>query len=70
MGKAADGFLFECDPEKNTECSKTNCHINGGECRHTRKGIYAVDPSKVTMVIPTDGTELGVPSSGTEEDNE
>lgn len=70
MGKAANGFLFLCDPEKNTECSKTNCHINGGDCSHTRKGIYAKDPSKVTMVIPTDGAELGVPSNEKEEEDD
>ena len=23
--------LYYCDPEKNTECSKTNCYINGGK---------------------------------------
>ena len=22
---------FICDPEKNKECCKTNCYINGGE---------------------------------------
>lgn len=24
--------LYPCDPEKNTKCTKTGCHINGGEC--------------------------------------
>lgn len=33
--------LFECDPYKNTDCSKTGCYINGGECRHTRRLKYA-----------------------------
>ena len=32
--------LFECDPEKNTECSKTCCYIIGGECRLTTKPEY------------------------------
>lgn len=54
MGKAADGFLFECDPSKNKECKKTACHLNGGPCHNTRRGIYAKDPSKVTMVVSTD----------------
>lgn len=26
---------FKCNPEKNTDCTKTHCYINGGECRHT-----------------------------------
>lgn len=34
-------ILFECDPYKNTDCSKTGCYINGGECRHTRHLKYA-----------------------------
>ena len=32
---------YPCDPEKNTECSKTGCYINGGECRHTLNREYA-----------------------------
>ena len=35
------GTLFECDPYKNEDCSKTGCFINGGECRHTRHLKYA-----------------------------
>ena len=31
---------YPCDPEKNTECSKTGCYINGGECRHTLNKEY------------------------------
>ena len=29
--------LYQCDPDKNTECTKTGCHINGGECWLTAK---------------------------------
>ena len=32
--------LYYCDPEKNTECPKTNCHINGGDCRLTTHRKY------------------------------
>ena len=32
--------LYDCDPEKNTECPKTNCHINGGDCRLTTHRKY------------------------------
>lgn len=27
--------LYLCDPDKNTECKKTWCYRNGGECIHT-----------------------------------
>ena len=32
--------LYPCDPEKNTECPKTHCHINGGDCRLTTHRKY------------------------------
>ena len=32
---------YPCDPEKNQDCSKTGCYINGGECRHTLNREYA-----------------------------
>ena len=32
--------LYHCDPEKNTECPKTHCHINGGDCRLTTHRKY------------------------------
>lgn len=60
MSKAAPGFLFLCDPAKNIECSKESCHIYGGPCEHTRQMKYAADPSKVTMVIPTDEKTVGL----------
>ncbi len=31
-----DNFYF-CDPEKNTECTKEVCYINGGQCKLTSK---------------------------------
>lgn len=34
--------IYFCDPEKNTECSKTGCVINGGPCRRTANVNYAV----------------------------
>lgn len=32
--------VYRCDPEKNTECTKEGCHINGGECWLTAKREY------------------------------
>lgn len=31
-----DNFFY-CNPEKNTECSKESCFINGGPCKLTSK---------------------------------
>lgn len=56
MGKAADNFFFECDPEKNKKCNKAGCFINGGPCHMTKYGIYAKDPSKVKVILPADET--------------
>lgn len=33
--------LYPCDPAKNTECTKTGCHINGGECFLTTQKKYS-----------------------------
>ena len=33
--------LFECDPYKNGDCSKTGCFIRGGECHQTSQLKYA-----------------------------
>jgi hypothetical protein len=33
---------YKCDPNKNTECSKTFCYINGGDCCHTTNKEYEV----------------------------
>lgn len=59
MSKATHGFFFRCDPAKNTECKKTECFMYGGKCTLTKYMKYAMDPSKVTMVIPTDEETLG-----------
>ena len=39
IGIAVD-TLYDCDPEKNTKCPKTHCHINGGDCRLTTHRKY------------------------------
>lgn len=45
---------YPCDPELNTECSKTNCSIvNGGQCSHTSNIMYAKKPiTTVNLMIP------------------
>lgn len=34
-------ILFTCDPEKNPNCSKTGCYLNGGKCSSTTHPEYA-----------------------------
>lgn len=56
-------IYYECDPEKHTECSKTNCWVNGGPCKHTTHIEFAQDPNApVKLVLPvekTDAVKLG-----------
>lgn len=58
---------YVCDPEKNVNCKKTNCHLNGGPCKHTANINYAKQPvEKVRLVVPmerTDAVELGLVSA-------
>lgn len=35
--------LYHCDPAKNTKCSKSMCHINGGLCEHTVIKEYSTE---------------------------
>lgn len=35
--------LYECDPQKNTECNKRNC---GNPCKHTTRKEFAREPSE------------------------
>jgi len=36
-------FLYECDPEKNKECSKEICFISGDSCKLTHLKEYSTD---------------------------
>lgn len=38
-----DVILYDCDPDKNIECRKRSCYINGGECKATHDERYKVD---------------------------
>lgn len=44
-----EGRIYMCDPEKNTECSKRACYINGGGCRRTRHPEYAIEVTEEHM---------------------
>ena len=43
LSLAFDGgkIIYECDPQKNTECDKSDCLINGGVCFMTNKAEYS-----------------------------
>ena len=46
---------YVCDPEKNTQCKKTFCHINGGPCCSTRHLEYAKQPvTTCRLMLPVD----------------
>jgi len=36
MIESADDDLYLCDPDKNTECTKEGCYVNGGPCCLTK----------------------------------
>ena len=50
--------FYECNPEKNVQCGKEHCHINGGPCTQTKNVMYAVDATKATMIIPMSQEEF------------
>lgn len=35
--------LYQCDPQKNNECRKTSCFINGGDCYTTSNKDFKVE---------------------------
>lgn len=46
---------YTCDPHKNTECKKTNCHINGGPCECTTRLEFAMQPvERVRLILPVE----------------
>ena len=52
-------ILYICDPEKNTECSKEECHINGGQCRCTEDSRYAkrINNGKLLIALGVDAIQ-------------
>lgn len=64
MSEPETKVYYVCDPDKNTVCRKTNCHLIGGPCIHTTKLDYAKQPvERVKLVIPmdkADAVSLGV----------
>ena len=35
-------MIYACDPHSNTECTKENCFLNGGECHSTTEWRYSI----------------------------
>ena len=38
--------VYVCDPNKNTNCEKTGCFINGGDCFLTTEKRYSIEVEK------------------------
>ena len=51
-------ILYKCNPALNYTCGKTKCFLNGGPCTMTKNKEFAVDPNKVTLVLPADDALL------------
>lgn len=48
-------ILYNCDPNKNTDCSKKSCYLNGGPCNKTKLIEYAKVPiDTAQMILDTD----------------
>lgn len=43
--------LFFCDPEKNVDCAKQECHLNGGACFFTVHKQYALDQERTKNLL-------------------
>lgn len=46
-------MVYYCDPEKNVECRKNECFINGGECYRTHNKEFERTDLKMTRVLCT-----------------
>lgn len=49
--------LYLCDPEKNTDCKKTGCYLNGGYCYMTTKEECMADKNKGLVHNSTENME-------------
>lgn len=51
--------LYRCDPEKNIECTKAQCFVNGGICENTKNHKYEIKIKQVPSGLPVNnGIEL------------
>lgn len=44
-------FLYVCNPARNVACTKQNCYLYGGQCRHTSHFEYAMDGGAVPIPL-------------------
>lgn len=57
--------FYHCDPNKNKECKRTHCYINGGDCMATTQEEFAMENEiryylksiKALMAEPEEGEE-------------
>ena len=52
--KTKEPTVYYCNPFKAEGCSKTGCHLNGGECEMTTRLEWALMPIPVDQ-FPHDG---------------
>ena len=50
LRKAHFQTIYWCDPEKNTECRKADCCVDGGDCRITSRRSCAMTDGGMPMV--------------------
>ncbi|WP_321835350.1 nucleoside triphosphate pyrophosphohydrolase family protein [Clostridium butyricum] len=51
--------LYRCDPEKNIECTKAQCFVNGGICENTKNDKYEIKIKQVPSGLTVNnGIEL------------
>ena len=43
--------IYECDPSKNTLCTKTHCYLNGGDCHQTLNIDFRRDKSMLKEIM-------------------
>lgn len=56
-----DKPVYLCDPEKNKSCSKEECYISGGTCRHTFNKDYEMkktNQDKLAEMVRTKDPEI------------
>ena len=50
--------LYKCDPVKNIRCSKSECYLYGGKCKHTKNPAYGKQPLVAVLILPVDKEDV------------
>lgn len=52
-------MLYECDPSKNSDCKKSDCHKLGGICHLTSNILYAKENASMNIGQALDALKQG-----------